>query len=98
MTVPPIPGGGGPLDKPPELGETPKPFSTEEKEPPEQVTINPEIHPLAQWFVNKWGWSHKQALSAEKQFLNNIMHQCEHILNKYKHMYKKLSAEEQENQ
>jgi hypothetical protein len=97
MSTPPIPGGGGPLDKPPESGQPP-PFSTENKESSEQVKINPQIHPLALWFVNHWGWTPKEALSAEKQFLNNIMHQCQQTLNKYKNIYKKLNPENVENQ
>lgn len=62
-------------------------------DPPPHVDkpINAKLHPLAGWFINHWGWPQEKALAAEKQFLKNIMHDCQHILNRYKNVYKRLN-------
>ena len=70
----------------------------EESNSDKKINIDPKLHPLAGWFIDKWGWPPAKALAAEKQFLNNIMKQCQHLLNKYKHVYKKLDPNYTDNQ
>lgn len=90
--------GGGPIDQPPiDKTSTPAPFpgdTNETKEP----KINATLHPVAQWFVDNWKWPTDKALAAEKQFIKNIMQQCQHLMNKYKDIYKQLNPDNPENQ
>ena len=86
---------GGPIDPSAKIDQTqaPKPFTKEEGATSETKKINTVQHPLAQWFIDQWGWDKDKALAAEKQFLKNVMSQCQHILNKYKNIYKKLNPD-----
>ena len=86
-------GGSGPLDPSAKIDQTPKPFSSEEKAAQEAVKIDPQKHPIAKWFMDNWRWEPEKALSAEKQFVKTVMHQCQSILNKYKNVYKKLNPD-----
>ena len=91
--------GPGGTDKPPESDPStnPSPFPGEDgSKAAEDVKFDSITHPLAQWFVDTWGWSAGDALAAEKGFLNNIMKQCQTQMNKYKDIYKKLNPDNQD--
>lgn len=90
MTTP-IQGGGGPVDQSSQAQSTPQPFSTEDSS--ETKALNPEQHSIAIWFMNTWGWSQTDALAAEKQFIKNVVMDCQRLLNKYKNIYKKLNPD-----
>ena len=79
-----------PPDQPPQ--QPPQPDNGDDK----YKNINLKEHPFAEYFVDHWGWSVKDAMKAEDQFFKMIEHQCTQIMNRYKNIYKQLNPEYQD--
>lgn len=61
-----------------------------------QVKLDPKKDSIALAFVRIWGWPANKALLAQKQYIKNILHDCGHILDRYKHIFKKLREQNED--
>ena len=78
-----------------QYAQNPKKFQEEEQNQ-KQVKLDPKKDSIAMAFIRIWGWPPDKALAAQKQYVKNILHQCGHILDRYKHIFRKMREDSED--
>ena len=77
-----------------QYAQNPKKYKEEELR--QASKLDPKKDAIAMAFIKMWGWPAEKALAAQKQYVKNILHECGHILDRYKHIFRKMREQSED--